>query len=179
MKGFVLGVVVTVLLGVGSVWAYFSLGMAPAATNAPMMPFEKTLARMALHAHLEHEMPKQTPMQPTEPNLLAGAKIYKDDCAVCHGLPGQDQGAIALGEFPKPPHLLRGMGVTDDEPGETYWKIANGIRLTGMPGFSKSLSTDQMWQVSLLLANANKLPAAVNAALTPAVPAVPLTPAKP
>ena len=37
----------------------------------------------------------------------------KDDCAVCHGLPRAGfQGAIALGEFPKPPHLLRGMGVT-------------------------------------------------------------------
>jgi len=25
------------------------------------------------------------------------------------------------------------VGVSDDEPGETYWKVANGIRLTGMP----------------------------------------------
>ena len=34
-----------------------------------------------------------------------------------------------------------------------------------MPGFGKSLSTDEMWQVSLLLANADKLPAAVSAVL--------------
>jgi hypothetical protein len=27
-----------------------------------------------------------------------------------------------------------------------------------MPGFNGSLSTDQMWQVSLLLSDANKLP---------------------
>jgi mono/diheme cytochrome c family protein len=47
--------------------------------------------------------------------------------------------------------------VTDDEPGETYWKVANGIRLTGMPGFNQQLSTTEMWQVSLLLANADKL----------------------
>jgi thiosulfate dehydrogenase len=50
------------------------------------------------------------------------------------------------------------MGVTDDPAGVTYWKVANGIRLTGMPGYSGSLSSDQMWQVSLLLANADKLP---------------------
>jgi mono/diheme cytochrome c family protein len=50
------------------------------------------------------------------------------------------------------------MGVTDDPAGVTYWKVANGIRLTGMPGYSSSLSSDQMWQVSLLLANADKLP---------------------
>jgi mono/diheme cytochrome c family protein len=45
--------------------------------------------------------------------------------------------------------------------GDTYWVVANGIRLTGMPGFTGSLSRDQMWQVSLLLANADKLPPVV------------------
>jgi mono/diheme cytochrome c family protein len=46
--------------------------------------------------------------------------------------------------------------VSDDEAGETYWKIANGIRLTGMPAFGKVLSDTEMWQVSLLLKNADK-----------------------
>jgi len=55
--------------------------------------------------------------------------------------------------------------VTDDPPGETYWKVANGIRLSGMPSFSESLSQTQMWQVSLLAANANKLPDSVKSAL--------------
>ena len=49
--------------------------------------------------------------------------------------------------------------------GDTYWVIANGIRLTGMPGFTDSLSSDQMWQVSLLLANADKLSPVVKSAL--------------
>jgi mono/diheme cytochrome c family protein len=64
--------------------------------------------------------------------------------------------------YPHPPKLLEGKGVTDDEPGESYWKIANGIRLTGMPGFRPALSETQMWQVALLVANADKLPKAVH-----------------
>ena len=48
------------------------------------------------------------------------------------------------------------VGVSDDPPGETYWKAANGIRLTGMPAYKDILSDTQLWQVSLLLANANK-----------------------
>ncbi|HWY48151.1 MAG TPA: hypothetical protein VNX70_12250 [Bryobacteraceae bacterium] len=80
-------------------------------------------------------------------------------------MPGQDQTAVAKGEFPKPPQLFKGKGVSDDPPGETYWKVANGIRLTGMPGFNGSLATDQMWQVTLLLANSDKLPAAVRTIL--------------
>ena len=97
---------------------------------------------------------------------------------MCHGLPGQPQTAIGKGMFPKPPMLWED-GVTDDPPGETYWKVSGGIRMTGMPGFEKSLSTTQMWQVSLLLANADKLPAAVKDNLrTVEVPMVmPMAPA--
>jgi thiosulfate dehydrogenase len=165
LKGFVLGVLLTLLVGAAAVYVYFARGMAPVATSAQPMPFEKRLARMALHARLQREMPHQVPIQPLEANLVSGAHIYLEHCAVCHGLPGREQTATAQGEFPKPPHLFRGKGVTDDEPGETYWKVANGIRMTGMPSYDKHLSADQMWQVSLLLANADKLPASVIAIL--------------
>jgi mono/diheme cytochrome c family protein len=80
---------------------------------------------------------------------------------VCHGLPGQQMTNIAKGMFPRPPQLFHGKGVTDDPVGETFWIIRNGIRLTGMPGFQESLTEDQMWQVSQLLAHADKLPDSV------------------
>jgi thiosulfate dehydrogenase len=60
--------------------------------------------------------------------------------------------------------------VTDDPAGETYWKVSNGIRMTGMPSFHQSLSETQMWQVSLLLANADKVPANVNLILSEPLP---------
>jgi len=74
---------------------------------------------------------------------------------------------------------LEGKGVTDDEPGESYWKVFNGIRLSGMPGFSKSLSETQMWQVAILLANADKLPPAAKAALVAPIAANVPTPSVP
>src|SRR5882757_5703994 len=165
MKTFLLGLVVGVALFGVAVIGYFLSGLAPVATDAPPMPMEKYLAKKALHAVLDREMPKAVPVSADEPNYLAGAQIYKDNCAVCHGLPGQPATAIARGLFPKPPELMQGKGVTDDEPGETYWKVVHGIRLTGMPGFRRSLSDTQSWQVSLLLANADKLPDSVKAVL--------------
>ncbi len=128
------------------------------ATAAHPMPFEKTLANDALHARIEKEMPKTVPISVNEETFLAGAQLYRTHCEVCHGGTSGDQSAIAKGMFPKPPKLLQGTGVTDDPPGETYWKVANGIRMTGMPSFHGPLSDAQMWQVSLLLANADKLP---------------------
>jgi mono/diheme cytochrome c family protein len=170
MKGFVLGVVVTILVSVAGVYVYFATGMAPVATSASPMPFEKKLAGMALHARISKEMPTQVPVPADEANFLAGAHVYTEQCAVCHGVPGKEQTAIGKGEFPRPPHLFKGKGVTDDEPGETYWKVANGIRLTGMPGFSPQLSTNEIWQVSLLVANADKLSDAVRSVLTNPAP---------
>lgn len=151
-------------------FAYVGLGLAPVATVSAPLPFEKLITGMALNARVRREAPKASPITASPEALAAGAKIYRTNCAVCHGLPGQPQAAIAKGEFPKPPELFKGHGVTDDPPGETYWKVANGIRLTGMPGFTGSLSEDQMWQVTLMVANADKLPGAVQESLQVPLP---------
>lgn len=158
MRRFLFGLLIGLASVPLAVYAYFAFGMAPVATAAPDMPFEKMLAKKALRVRLEKEMPKDVPLPWDEANFAAGAQIYIQHCAVCHGLPGQPQTAIAMGMYPKPPDLFKGKGVTDDPPGATYWRVANGIRLTGMPAFQQSLSQTQMWQVSILLANAASLP---------------------
>lgn len=165
MGKFLLGFVVALVLMAAIGFGYFFLGYAPAATAAAPMPFEKRMAKMALSARIKKEMPNGAAIPASEANLLAGAEMYKRDCAVCHGLPGEaQQSNIAAGMFPTPPQLWK-HGVTDDPVGETYWKVANGIRLTGMPAFKGTNSDDAVWQVSLLLANADKLPASVTNAL--------------
>jgi thiosulfate dehydrogenase len=165
MKQFLFGFVAALLLMAAAGIGYVAPGLAPVATASAPLPFEKLITGIALNARVNKEAPKSSPISASDEAYAAGATIYRRNCAVCHGLPGQDQTAIAKGEFPKPPELLKGQGVTNDPVGVTYWKVANGIRLTGMPGFNGSLSTDQMWQVSLLLANANGLPATVVSAL--------------
>jgi mono/diheme cytochrome c family protein len=168
MGKFLIGLIVGLIVIPVCVYMYFSSGSAPVATASTPMPFEKMLAKLAQNARMRKEMPKSSPIPAEEGAFMAGAQVYKDHCAVCHGLPGQAQTAIAQGMFPKPPKLLEGTGVSDDPPEETYWKVAGGIRLTGMPGFGKSLSATQMWQVSLLLANSDKLPTTVKDSLTSA-----------
>jgi thiosulfate dehydrogenase len=165
MKGFILGIIFTLICLAGGLYLYFAGGYVPVETSAQAMPFEKKLAHMALEARAEKLGPKTVPIQADDAAYVAAASLYKDNCAVCHGLPGQPETPIARGEYPRPPQLFRGRGVTDDSPGETYWKVANGIRLTGMPAFKPSFNETQLWQVTLLLKDANKLPAAAQQAL--------------
>jgi thiosulfate dehydrogenase len=154
---FVLGLIVGLIVVPLAVYFYFVTGNAPVATSAQAMPFEKTLTKKALNARLEKEMPKNIPIPADDSSYAAGVKVYVQNCAVCHGLPGQPETRVAHGMFPFPPQLFKGHGVTDDPAGGTYWKVSNGIRLTGMPGFKGSLSDAEMWQVSVMLANADKL----------------------
>jgi thiosulfate dehydrogenase len=170
---FVGGLVLGLILVPIAVFLYFISGSAPVATTDSDMPFETYFAHKALNARVKKDMPKNVPIPATEPNFVAGADLYKQNCSVCHGVPLSPKTAIAIGMYPRPPLLFEGKGVTDDEPGETYWKIFNGIRLTGMPGFSKSLNQTQMWQMALLLANADKLPPAAKTVLVTPVGAVP------
>jgi thiosulfate dehydrogenase len=162
MGKFVAGLILGLIIIPVCVFIYFFTGMVPVATSAQAMPFEKQMARIGLAAHVEKEAPKSAPFQADDAAFAAGAQLYRSDCAVCHGLPNRPQTPVAKGMFPHPPQLFFGHGVTDDPPGETYWKIANGIRLTGMPAYKESLSEQQMWQVALLLAtDRDKLPEAV------------------
>jgi thiosulfate dehydrogenase len=160
MGKFILGLIVGFAAVPLIVYVYFSSGMAPVATSAPPMPFEKTFARMALHAGMGKAASQTPPIAADDAAYVAGARVYKEHCAVCHGVAGVPQTAIAKGMFPDPPKLMEGKGVTDDTPGETYWKVSGGIRMTGMPGFQSTLSPTEMWQVSLVCANADKLPQA-------------------
>lgn len=157
-------------LGIGFViicgFLFVISGAMPVATAGTPLPLERWVAELAIHAAMRGQTDLKPSVLEDEINLLAGAKIYSMNCAVCHGIPKRERSLIAQGLFPKPPALLeKEDAVTDDETGKIYWFVKNGIRLTGMPGFVNRLSETELWQVSLFLKNADKLPASVNSYL--------------
>jgi thiosulfate dehydrogenase len=167
VKKFILGVIIGLLIPAVVVYCYIRFGFAPIATSAPPMPLEQKAANMIMRAHMQKEMPTNVPVPPTEDNLTQGANIYSANCAFCHGVPDQPPTMAAKGMFPLPPQLFsKDEMVTDDPVGRTFWTAKNGLRMTGMPGFGEMLSENQLWQVSLLLSQADKLPAGAKAALT-------------
>jgi thiosulfate dehydrogenase len=176
MKSFVIGLIVGLLILPAAFVAYALSGRMPAAASDSPMPFEAVLAGAGLYARIHREAPTRDVSGVATAELVNGANVYQKNCAVCHGLPGQTVPPLALGEFPKPPQLFTEDGrVSDDPAGVTYWKVKNGIRLTGMPGFQKSLSDQQMWAVTALVARADKLPPEALDALKPGPPMILVT----
>lgn len=166
MKKVIVGVVIGIFIPLVAAFLFVRFGGMPVATKGNPLPLEKKLARIALHAAMDPEADKLSPLPADEANFLAGARVYQKQCAVCHGQLGEHETAIAKGMFPHPPQLLPPKkGVTDDPVGEIYWKVKNGIRLTGMPGYVDSLTDAELWQVSLVLLHAKQLPPSVASVL--------------
>ncbi len=165
--GFFLGIVAVAV----AAFLYLRFGALPVAVADNALPMEQQIVSVPMHARIDREM-KEAPFGTSEDVFEGGAKVYKEQCAGCHGTPGHDE-SFAKTIFPNAPQLWKKhpgrnvVGVSDDEVGETYWKVANGIRLSGMPSYNKVLTDTQMWQVSLLLKNADKeLPDPVTQILT-------------
>ena len=161
MKPFLIGVLLGWLVLPVILFAYLRFGYAPVATSAPLFPFEELLANAAVQARISREAPKQAALPANEANLLAGAKIYRKECADCHGLNHQPEGPLAKGMFPKPPQFFEQHTMGNDPVGQNYWIVTNGIRLTGMPAYRGTLSDEQLWQVSQFLSTRDKLPQSV------------------
>ncbi len=177
IKGVAIGFILGVAAVAGGLFSYFVAGLAPVATADPPMPFEEKLANMALDPHIEKQHTVQSSVSPDEATFLAGARVYKQHCSTCHGLPGQMPSDYATTMYPKPTQLFLGKGVTDDPPAESYWKAANGIRLSGMPAFRTKLNDTQLWQVSQLVAHANEISESVKNILVPDTTDASLVPA--
>ncbi|MGI4979799.1 MAG: c-type cytochrome [Janthinobacterium lividum] len=163
---FLLGFLSALVVLIAGVFLYLRFGHLPVATADSAFPMEAQIVQVPLHARIDREL-QAAPFPVSEAVLQSGAHLYVAECASCHGTPGHPV-RFAATMFPVTPQLWQKhghgsvVGVSDDEAGETYWKVANGIRLSGMPAYKTLLSTEQMWQIALLMKNADQ-------PLTPAV----------
>jgi thiosulfate dehydrogenase len=161
MGRFLFGIVLGILLVPCAVLAWLHFGNPPVAVADHPFPYERQITHGALDARIDREAPKTAPIEANEATFSAGAQIYRDQCAACHGFHGKPS-SFGPHMYPAAPGLWEKhrnndvVGVSDDPPGETFWKVSNGIRLTGMPSYHDVLTETQIWQVSLLLANADK-----------------------
>ncbi len=158
-KGFIVGFVAALVILMAGGYVFVTTGGLYAGQDVKPGGLERWGARSALRATVRRNTQGlMSPLQPTDDNLAVGAGLYDTHCRVCHGGSDGIASAIGKGLTPQAPQLAK-HGVEDDPVTMTYWKIAHGIRFTGMPGFRDSLSDQQMWQLALFASHMNALPA--------------------
>jgi mono/diheme cytochrome c family protein len=162
MIKFLLGIIVGACLILLAGYAFVASGGVQMSTDATSLPMEQLLAHRALAASIGKAGKEESPVPADESNLLAGAHIYQNNCAGCHGRIDDPKSGMGKNVYPMVPHLMPpSKGVTDDEVGETHWVVKHGIRFSAMPTYNARLSDTEIWQVSQLLHNADKLPPTV------------------
>jgi mono/diheme cytochrome c family protein len=73
---------------------------------------------------------------PATPDVIAeGRDHFADHCAVCHGNDGSGNTEMGRGLYPRAPDM-RLPATQNLSDAELYYIIENGVRLTGMPGWS-------------------------------------------
>ena len=87
---------------------------------------------------------------PAEPYATAsverGARLYAENCALCHGVGGKGDGPAAASLTVRPadltaPHLFA------HTPGDLFWWVSNGRDNGVMPGFAGIMSPADRWDV--------------------------------
>jgi mono/diheme cytochrome c family protein len=88
-----------------------------------------------------------------EPAMIqAGGHLFGQRCVVCHGGPGLKPSDIALGLNPQPPALFRATRKPWAE--EMFRFIKYGVKMTGMPGFGRTHTDEEIWQLVAFLRKA-------------------------
>jgi len=151
--------VVLLLLGAAGVVGN-CLALALGAPNLSATTRPSKLERTVAHAVLDASVRARAPRgrtAPSDPESLGrGREAYRANCLVCHGVPGREQSAVAAGLNPPVPDLAEPetQGRTD---GELFFLVSAGVRLTGMPGFEKSLPEKMRWELVAFLRALPKL----------------------
>lgn len=157
LKPFLIGILFTLLAILIGGYVVVIQGKLPANADGKPPFLEKWAARTSLHATLEREAPKTpNPQAFNDANLIAGIKLYAVNCAICHAAADGALSNVAVGLYQHAPPLMK-HGVEDDPEGEIFWKIKHGIRLTGMPSYSTTLTDQDIWNITLFLKHMDAL----------------------
>ena len=133
-------------VGVGLVCVAVALGAVNLSATTRPSKVEKAVAHAVLDATVRARAPRGR-TAPSDPASVArGREAYRANCLVCHGVPGGAQSAIAAGLNPPVPDLAEPETQRRSD-GELFFLVSGGVRLTGMPGFERSLPEGKRWEV--------------------------------
>lgn len=80
-------------------------------------------------------------------NIAAGKALFGMGCATCHGNDGRTPTPIGRSMYPR----VQDLGAADVQElsnPELFWVAKNGIRLSGMPGFGRINTDEELWQMT-------------------------------
>jgi mono/diheme cytochrome c family protein len=159
MKGFLLGIISTLLVLVGIAMFVMKTGRVNFSADQKPSDTETHMAMAAVDASTDRHAPEvKNPLAADEATLVSGADLYMNHCAGCHGVPSNPDSAFAKAFNPPVPVFFK--EAPDMAENQNFYIIQHGIRWSGMPAWSPALNDMQIWQLVTFLGSVQKLPPA-------------------
>jgi len=162
MRNFLVGALTGVLvLGAIAILVLFA-GLLPVRASETPPAWETRLARRGRDASIARQAAQlANPISASDAELLAGLKLYRNNCAGCHG---EGSRPSSWGSQFYPPVPQFGSEPPRKPDWQIYWILQNGLRYSGMGGWKGMMAEADMWRVSSFLSRLDSLPPAVAAA---------------
>jgi len=162
MRSFAFGVIAGVLL-LPALFAFAALeGRLPVAATPDPPAWELALARSALARSIGREAaPQPNPISSSGENLRAGMRLYRDNCAGCHGEAGKPSAWGSEGFYPRVPQFAADPPTLPDW--QLFWIVTHGVRYSGMGAWDRLMSVEDRWRVVTFLSHLRSLPPEVQA----------------
>jgi mono/diheme cytochrome c family protein len=150
MRTVIASILVAALVALLGGFAVIYAGLYDVAATEPHSPVTSWLLETARTRSIKaHAAGIQTPPGLDDPaKVIIGVEHYAAHCAVCHGAPGVPNGDIAHGLYPQPSNLSE--AAKRYSPGELFWILKNGIKMSGMPAWSDH-SDAELWSTVAFL----------------------------
>ena len=136
-----LAIFVVLLAGVGLIYIYAG-AYNVAATDPHAQVVYWTLSTTQVQSVRSHAESLEEPLPSDSAALRMGFHHFEEMCVTCHGAPGVSPSEIGKGLNPEPPELSE--MVERYSPGELYWIVKNGLKMTGMPAFGPTHSEEEL-----------------------------------
>ena len=158
LAAFILGVATVPLVVIASAW----LGLFAVNATDPPSSWEEELAERALDTALERSAKGlAAPFADDEQALLAGLRLYRNNCSGCHGDFKAPSSWGTKNYYPRVPQF------TDPAPTmsvpEMFVATKYGIRYSGMGAWNGMMPDEDIWRVSMFLSRLGSLPPEVDA----------------
>jgi mono/diheme cytochrome c family protein len=88
---------------------------------------------------------KKKPIPVTQKSLAAGAQLFHENCATCHGETGVGDGPTGKFLTKKPANLTDSKLMSEETDGSLFWKISEGR--APMPSWRDDLTKTERWQL--------------------------------
>jgi thiosulfate dehydrogenase len=139
------------------------LGLIPVHATAKPSRWETAIAQSSLKASLARRASgTKNPLPASDEILLAGMKIFRNDCAGCHGESGRTSHWGTTNFYPRVPQFAETPPELTAE--QMFLVVKHGIRYSGMGGWNGEISDSEIWKVVTFLSKINSLPPRVQSA---------------